>query len=73
MSLIETSQTIINECDQTMSPDIPGAASSSCLEDQEDKDDSWMQFITDDAWYSSNASAMVGGGGDEFSHVTFTN
>lgn len=51
-----------------MSPDIPGA-SSSCLE-EEDKDDSWMQFITEDAWYSSNA-AMVGG--EELSHVTFTN
>ncbi|XP_020221872.1 NAC domain-containing protein 86 [Cajanus cajan] len=67
ISLIECSQTIINEC-ETMSPDIPGA-SSSCLE-EEDKDDSWMQFITDDAWYSSNA-AMIGG--EEVSHVTFTN
>ncbi|KOM54564.1 hypothetical protein LR48_Vigan10g045600 [Vigna angularis] len=67
ISLIESCQTMINECD-TMSPDIPGA-SSSCLE-EEDKDDSWMQFITEDAWYSSNA-AMVGG--EELSHVTFTN
>ncbi|KAL9324359.1 hypothetical protein ACSQ67_009216 [Phaseolus vulgaris] len=67
ISLIESCQTIINEC-ETMSPDIPGA-SSSCLE-EEDKDDSWMQFITEDAWYSSNA-AMVGG--EELSHVTFTN
>ncbi|KAI5445187.1 hypothetical protein KIW84_013441, partial [Lathyrus oleraceus] len=67
LSLIECSQTMINEC-ETMSPDILGA-SSSCL-DEEDKDDSWMQFITEDAWYSSNA-AMVGG--EEVSHVTFTN
>ena len=67
ISLIESSQTITNEC-ETMSPDIPGA-SSSCLE-EEDKDDSWMQFITEDAWYSSNA-AMVGS--EEVSHVTFTN
>ncbi|CAJ2667199.1 unnamed protein product [Trifolium pratense] len=67
-SLIECSQTIINEC-ETMSPDILGA-SSSCLE-EEDKDDSWMQFITEDAWYSSNAATMVGC--EEVSHVTFTN
>ncbi|KAE9588287.1 hypothetical protein Lal_00003295 [Lupinus albus] len=66
--LIESSQTIINEC-ETMSPDILGT-SYSCLE-EEDKDDSWMQFITEDAWYSSNA-AMVGGG-EEVSHVNFTN
>jgi hypothetical protein len=52
-----------------MSPDILGA-SSSCLE-EEDKDDSWMQFITEDAWYSSNAATMVGC--EEVSHVTFTN
>lgn len=69
MSLIESSQTIINEC-ETMSPDIPGASTSSCLE-EEDKDDSWMQFITEDAWYSSNNVAMAGG--EELSNVTFTN
>ncbi|KAL4316571.1 NAC domain-containing protein 54 [Arachis hypogaea] len=77
-SLIESSQTIINnnnnnsnnnnEYCETMSPDIAGV-SSSCLE-EEDKDDSWMQFITEDAWYSSNAPNMVGG--EEVSHVTFT-
>ncbi|XP_010551125.1 PREDICTED: NAC domain-containing protein 86 [Tarenaya hassleriana] len=33
--------------------------SSACPED-DDKDDSWMQFITDDAW-DSNASAAVMG------------
>ncbi|XP_057446724.1 NAC domain-containing protein 54 [Lotus japonicus] len=69
MSLIESSQTIINEC-ETMSPDIPGASTSSCLE-EEDKDDSWMQFITEDAWYSSNNVSMAGG--EELSNVTFTN
>jgi len=68
MLQIECSQTIINNECEMMSPEILGA-SSSCLE-EEDKDDSWMQFITEDAWYSSN-TPMVGG--EEISHVTFTN
>ncbi|CAH8388711.1 unnamed protein product [Eruca vesicaria subsp. sativa] len=43
---------------ETMSPEVGG--SSACVEDvADDKDDSWMQFITDDAWdTSSNAAAM---------------
>ncbi|KAJ7970202.1 NAC domain containing protein [Quillaja saponaria] len=69
LSLIESSQSIINNDCETMSPDVPMASSSLCLEDQEDKDESWMQFITEDAWYSSNA-AMVGG--EEVSHVAYT-
>lgn len=69
LTLVESSQTInINNESETMSPD-PAGASSSCLE-EEDKDDSWMQFITDDAWYPSNA-AMAGC--EEVSHFTFTN
>ncbi|XAR48281.1 hypothetical protein NMG60_11031042 [Bertholletia excelsa] len=45
-----------NDC-ETMSPDVPLASSTSCMDD-EDKDDSWMQFITDDAWCSSNAASI---------------
>lgn len=68
LSLMESSpQGVINEY-ETMSPDVP-IASSSCVDQEEDKDDSWMQFITDDPWCSSN-NAMVGG--EEISHATFT-
>ncbi|KAL9337436.1 hypothetical protein Peur_069205 [Populus x canadensis] len=67
LSIMESSpQGVINEY-ETMSPDVP-IASSSCVE-EEDKDDSWMQFITDEPWCSSN-NAMVGG--EEISHSTFT-
>ncbi|KAI4352037.1 hypothetical protein L6164_006326 [Bauhinia variegata] len=68
-SVIESHQPMLNDS-ETMSPDVPGA-SSSCLE-EEDKDDSWMQFITDDdAWYSNSNAATLGA--EELSHVTFTN
>lgn len=68
LSLLESSQGVVNEY-ETMSPDVT-MASSSCV-DEEDKDDSWMQFITDDAWYSSNAAAMaVGGGGGSGEEVS---
>lgn len=43
----------VNNDYETMSPDVP-AASSSCLE-EDDKDESWMQFITDDPWCSPNS------------------
>ncbi|CAA7051279.1 unnamed protein product [Microthlaspi erraticum] len=48
---------------ETMSPEV--VVSSACVEDVvDDKDDSWMQFITDDAWdTSSNATAMGHGQG----------
>lgn len=50
----------------TTSPDAQ-IASSSCV-DEEDKDDSWMQFITDDdAWYPSNTSMD----GEDVTPVTF--
>ncbi|KAJ6375982.1 hypothetical protein OIU77_000867 [Salix suchowensis] len=66
LSLMESSsQGVINDY-ETMSPDVP-IASSSCIE-EEDKDDSWMQFITDDPWCSSS-TAMVGG--EEISQATF--
>ncbi|XP_073148048.1 NAC domain-containing protein 54 [Henckelia pumila] len=48
---------------ETMSPEFPLASSSTlCMEEEEDKDDSWMQFITDDVWC-----------GEEVSQVAFTN
>ncbi|XP_010465831.1 PREDICTED: NAC domain-containing protein 86-like [Camelina sativa] len=49
---------------ETMSPEV-GVSSSACVEEVvDDKDDSWMQFITDDAWdTSSNAAAMGHGQG----------
>lgn len=62
------SQTLVNDY-ETLSPDILMAASSSCVEEEE-KDDSWMQFITEDAWCASNSSAI---GLDDLSHLTFTN
>ncbi|KAL6973655.1 hypothetical protein U1Q18_027841 [Sarracenia purpurea var. burkii] len=53
LSLMETCQSgVANDCD-TMSPDVPLASSSSCM-DEEDNDESWMQFITDDAWCCSS-------------------
>lgn len=57
---------------ETMSPDFPLASSSTiCMEEEEkeDKDESWMQFITDDVWCSSS----TGFGGEEMSHMGFTN
>lgn len=69
LSLTESSsQGVLNEY-ETMSPDVP-VASSSCIDQEEDKDDSWMQFITDDPWYCSSNNAMAGG--EEISQVTFT-
>ncbi|KAJ3689184.1 hypothetical protein LUZ61_018348 [Rhynchospora tenuis] len=43
-----------NDCD-TESPADMTVASSSCA-DEDDKDDSWMQFISDDAWCSTLSS-----------------
>ncbi|KAL9432640.1 NAC domain-containing protein 86 isoform X1 [Citrus sinensis] len=71
-SLMENSQQshgISIEC-ETMSPDVP-INSSSCI-DEEDKDDSWMQFITDDPWCSSNSTSTTFTG-DQVSHLEFTN
>ena len=46
---------------EAMSPEV--GASSACVEDiVDDKDDSWMQFITDDAWDSSSNAAAMGHG-----------
>ncbi|PIA64003.1 hypothetical protein AQUCO_00201357v1 [Aquilegia coerulea] len=53
---------------ETMSPDVP-IGSSPCME-EDDKDDAWMQFITDDAWGSSNTTNI---GGEDTSSVVFTN
>ncbi|KAK4800900.1 hypothetical protein SAY86_021387 [Trapa natans] len=57
-SLMESPQGLFNEYELvTTSPDVQ-IASSSCIEEEEDKDDSWMQFITDDdaCWYPPNTS-----------------
>lgn len=71
ISIIENSQSVINES-ETMSPDIP-MASSTCVDDPEDqdKDDSWMQFITDDDSWCPNSNIPFGG--DEVARLTFTN
>ncbi|XP_062111001.1 NAC domain-containing protein 54 isoform X2 [Humulus lupulus] len=66
---------LINESD-TMSPDIP-MASSSCVDQDDDKDDSWMQFITDDdSWCQSNTTTTTStafmGADDVSRHLTFT-
>ncbi|KAK5804445.1 NAC domain-containing protein 54-like isoform X2 [Gossypium arboreum] len=68
MLVMECSQSVINDS-ETMSPDLPLASSSSFIE-EEDKDDSWMQFITDDPWCSSNTTALAG---DDVSNVALTN
>ncbi|XP_030521558.1 NAC domain-containing protein 86-like [Rhodamnia argentea] len=57
LALIETSPGLTNDY-ETMSPDTL-LGQSSCI-DEEEKDDSWMQFITDDAWYSSSAAPKDG-------------
>ncbi|KAM3247374.1 NAC domain-containing protein 86 isoform X1 [Capsicum annuum] len=54
---------------QTPSPDVPLASSSCCIEEDE-KDDSWMQFITEDAWCNSSNSPFQG---EEISPLAFTN
>ncbi|CAN6584740.1 unnamed protein product [Malus baccata var. baccata] len=71
----ERSQGVNNDhCDQTMSPEILMASSSSisCLQEEDDKDDSWMQFITDDTWMQCSSNTVVSGE-DQISHVAFTN
>ncbi|KAM0983139.1 hypothetical protein ACFX2I_015925 [Malus domestica] len=71
----ERSQGVNNDhCDQTMSPEILMASSSSisCLQEEDDKDDSWMQFITDDTWMQCSSNTGVSGE-DQLSHVAFTN
>ncbi|PWA52764.1 NAC domain containing protein 57 [Artemisia annua] len=61
MIVSQYSPTITNCNDyESMSPDVP-VASSSCIE-EDDKDDSWMQFITDDPWCSPSSP-----------HATLTN
>ncbi|KAG6625502.1 hypothetical protein I3843_16G099600 [Carya illinoinensis] len=83
LSLLESSQAghhVMNDYQaETMSPDVTMASSSCSMDDhhhhQEEKDDnSWMQFITDDAWYcSSNVATGTGTGGEEVRPMAFTN
>ncbi|KAM1186934.1 hypothetical protein ACFX13_016270 [Malus domestica] len=75
LNIHERSQGVNNDhCDQTMSPEILMASSSSisCLQEEDDKDDSWMQFITDDTWMQCSSNTGVSGE-DQLSHVAFTN
>lgn len=44
---------------ETASPGDMPVGSSSCI-DEDDKDDAWMQFITDDAWCSNITSSECG-------------
>ncbi|KAL6844927.1 hypothetical protein ACP4OV_025586 [Aristida adscensionis] len=47
---------------QTPSPDVPVGSTSGGgggADDDADKDDSWMQFISDDAWCSSTADGAA--------------
>lgn len=67
LALVESSQGALAEY-ETMSPDVP-VGSSSCI-DEEDKDDAWMQFITDDAWCSISSNE---GGQDPSSCVAIAN
>lgn len=72
LSFGESSQGFMNEY-ETMSPDIPigsGSSPSPCM-DEDDKDDAWMQFITDDAWGGSSNPTNFGG--DDVSSVVFIN
>ncbi|ONK71802.1 uncharacterized protein A4U43_C04F12550 [Asparagus officinalis] len=54
--LIESPQTIVSDQYETMSPEVP-IGSSPCI-DEDDKDDAWMQFITEDAWCSNNEGGV---------------
>nr|XP_010940229.1 NAC domain-containing protein 45 [Elaeis guineensis] len=57
LALVEGSQGALAEY-ETMSPDVP--VGSSCCLDEDEKDDTWMQFIADDAW-CINVSSNEGG------------
>ncbi|KAG1359505.1 NAC domain-containing protein 45-like [Cocos nucifera] len=57
LMLMEGTQGVITTESETMSPDVP-VGSSSCL-DEDDKDDAWMQFISDDVWCSNVSSNEV--------------
>lgn len=76
LSLMESSQGVVMSQEwENNSPDVP-IASSSCLDQEDDKDDSWMQFITDDGgWGTSNPNAPPIGGdfGEEVSTLNFSN
>ncbi|KAK1384142.1 NAC domain-containing protein [Heracleum sosnowskyi] len=62
------SQGILTEYEAVSTSGVIPLAPSACTED-EDKDDSWMQFIKDDAWCSFNNPIS----GEETSQVTQTN
>lgn len=76
LSFVESSQGVVMSHEwENNSPDVP-IASSSCIDQEDDKDDSWMQFITDDGgWGTSNPNAPPMGGdfGEEVSPLNFSN
>ncbi|XP_030541252.2 NAC domain-containing protein 86-like [Rhodamnia argentea] len=76
LSFMESSQgAVMSQEWENNSPDVP-IASSSFMEQEDDKDDSWMQFITDDGgWGTSNPNAPPTGGdfGEEVSPLNFSN
>lgn len=57
LMLMEGTQGMITSESETMSPDVP-VGSSPCL-DEDDKDDEWMQYISDDAWCTNVSSNEV--------------
>ncbi|KAI3982987.1 hypothetical protein MKX01_010470 [Papaver californicum] len=68
---VESSQGLSSNDYETMSPDVP-IESSPCMDKVEnDKDESWMQFITEDAWGVSSSPTL--GGEDATSCIGFTN
>ncbi|RZC70192.1 hypothetical protein C5167_033336 [Papaver somniferum] len=57
---VESAQMLSSNDYETMSPDVP-IGSSPCMDEVEnDKDDSWMQFITEDAWDASSNPTLSG-------------
>ncbi|KAJ3692888.1 hypothetical protein LUZ60_011983 [Juncus effusus] len=58
ITMLKTTQKILamtNDYETASPADMP-VGSSSCADELDDKDDSWMQFISDDAWCSTVSS-----------------
>ncbi|XP_073063723.1 NAC domain-containing protein 54-like [Primulina eburnea] len=58
--LLDYSQGVVVTTEiETMSPEFPLASSSTMCMEEEDRDDSWMQFITDDVWCGEEGSRIA--------------
>ncbi|KAI3921145.1 hypothetical protein MKX01_036124 [Papaver californicum] len=68
---VESSQGLSSNDYETMSPDVPNGSSPCMDEVENDKDESWMQFITEDAWGVSSNPTF--GGEDATSCIGFKN